>query len=383
MKKVFIIIFIIVCAVATAQTIVFADANFKARLLEASPNNTIAGIGWANNTATTFIKIDANNDGEIQQSEVANITALQINSNNIINYISNITGIQYFTSLKRLNCSRNSISSISSTGLSNVLRLDLSYNQFTNIDLTGFSSLISMDIVVNQLTSINITGLPNLKIMGLGGNLLTNLNLTNLPNLELLSFEQNQISSVNLTNLPNLKALIANNNNLTTLDIRANPLLNDVACSNNPNLTSLYMKNGINQLTPPNSIYGDNWSNCPNLNYICADASEITALQSMLAPNYNMANITIDSACALGVEDFEKENVAVFPNPATNEVFFDNSKAQFDSVVIYNSIGQEVLTKKLDFSNQVQINLTNFFSGIYLIKFIGDNKTLIKKIIKK
>jgi len=96
-----------------------------------------------------------------------------------------------------------------------------------------------------------------------------------------------------------------------------------------------------------------------------------------------MANITIDSACALGTEDFEFQNINVYPNPATNAVFLDNSKAQFDSVVVYNNLGQEILTQKLNSTNQENIDINALASGIYLLKFKHNEKTILKTIIKK
>jgi uncharacterized delta-60 repeat protein len=85
----------------------------------------------------------------------------------------------------------------------------------------------------------------------------------------------------------------------------------------------------------------------------------------------------------LATEEFESSSFVVYPNPITNEVFFDNNITQFDSVVVYNYLGQEVLIKKLDFSNQETINLTNFVTGMYLLKLSNNNKTVFKSIIKK
>jgi hypothetical protein len=90
-----------------AQVINFPDANFKAKLLEASTSNQIA---------TTFnhdyIKIDANDDGEIGLSEAANVFSLNIVNNNI----SDLTGIEYFTSLWGLSCTNTLITTLNLGG---------------------------------------------------------------------------------------------------------------------------------------------------------------------------------------------------------------------------------------------------------------------------
>ncbi|OWP86532.1 hypothetical protein BWK60_08385, partial [Flavobacterium covae] len=83
-----------------AQVINFPDANFKAILLSASPNNTIAKDLTGN-----YFKIDANNDGEIQLSEASNVTSLNLSSvsggsSNNVDNINNIIGINTFENLK-------------------------------------------------------------------------------------------------------------------------------------------------------------------------------------------------------------------------------------------------------------------------------------------
>ena len=69
---------IIVCfftASLFAQTITIPDANFKAKLLQADVTNSIA-----ENSSNSSIKIDSNNDGEIQVVEVQNVHNLYIDN---------------------------------------------------------------------------------------------------------------------------------------------------------------------------------------------------------------------------------------------------------------------------------------------------------------
>ena len=65
MKKIyFVFVAFFTIFISNAQIINFPDANFKAKLLSASTSNSIA-----KNAAGTSIKIDANNNGQIEQSE--------------------------------------------------------------------------------------------------------------------------------------------------------------------------------------------------------------------------------------------------------------------------------------------------------------------------
>src|SRR5690606_36728942 len=83
------------------STIVYIpDANFKARLLQASSSSDIAKNATGQN-----IKIDTNNDGEIQVSEVLNVYQLYVQNSNI----GDLTGIEAFINLTRLDCYGNNL----------------------------------------------------------------------------------------------------------------------------------------------------------------------------------------------------------------------------------------------------------------------------------
>ena len=87
---------LLVFAVNTqAQIINFPDANFKAKLLQASTANNIAL-----NINGIKIKIDTNNDGEIQQSEALVVYTLNVPSSNI----SSLSGIEFFKNIRYLSC---------------------------------------------------------------------------------------------------------------------------------------------------------------------------------------------------------------------------------------------------------------------------------------
>ena len=86
-KKLFFILFFLT-GIANAQIVNIPDANFKAKLLEADVTNNIAGN----------LKIDTNDNGEIEVSEAVLITMLNLSNSSI----SNLTGIQDFINLQSL-----------------------------------------------------------------------------------------------------------------------------------------------------------------------------------------------------------------------------------------------------------------------------------------
>lgn len=361
--KTYILLFFAI-SFANAQDIYFPDLNLKAKLLSATITNGVAFTGGSIANPATFIhaKIDLNNDGEIQQSEAAIITQLHISYANI----SNLEGLQYFTSLITLNCEQNSISSVSPLGLSNLESLDLEYA---------------------QLTTISISGFLNLKYLSCNGNNLTSLNLSNLPSLLILDCSYSQLSSVDFSGLPALTSANCSYNLFNSLDFSSNPHFDNLFFDNNPNLTFIKIKNGATQLFvyDGTSVAIPCVSNVPNLNQICADNAEIPALQSYLAGCGISQPIIINSTCLLGVLGFNDDAIiSVVPNPSKDIFNIDLTKKieDYTSISIYNLLGKQVFTTTINPKQYNAINLSKLPNGCYIATLNSNINSTTLKLIK-
>lgn len=85
----------------------------------------------------------------------------------------------------------------------------------------------------------------------------------------------------------------------------------------------------------------------------------------------------------LSTNNFAATSINLFPNPTENEVYFDNSKSQFINVAVYNCLGQEVEIQKVASTINEKIELNNLSSGVYVLKFSGENVNSIQKVIKR
>ena len=132
MKKLLLVL-LLFTGMVKAQIVNIPDANFKAKLLSASPTTQLA-----KNFSDQWIKIDANNDLEIQQSEASAVKYLFIGGNGIID----TTGLNNFGNLEELDV--NFIQAIS---------LDL--NPLINLKKLSLQTLFS-------LNNLNISNLINL-----------------------------------------------------------------------------------------------------------------------------------------------------------------------------------------------------------------------------
>ena len=94
---------------------------------------------------------------------------------------------------------------------------------------------------------------------------------------------------------------------------------------------------------------------------------------------------TFTLSSSLSNPDFTSLNsLKIYPNPTTSKVFFDNTNSNFNDVVIYNYLGQEVGKSKFSESlNNQEINLSKFASGVYVLRFSNQESSQSVKIIKE
>lgn len=98
MKKLYLLILLACIQQLNAQIIDFPDPNLKARLLQSSATNSIAQNSSFNN-----VKIDVNNDSEIEISEALIIASLDISGSGI----TSMDGLNAFSNLKELYANNN------------------------------------------------------------------------------------------------------------------------------------------------------------------------------------------------------------------------------------------------------------------------------------
>lgn len=234
MKKLYILFFLTIGFLGNAQIINFPDANFKAKLLNATPSNQTASRSTSLNGATglpstTYHYIDTNYNGEIEVSEAALITYLNISNSGI----SNLEGLEYFTNLVNLNCHYNSLTSLNVSQNGNLEFLTCSSNQLPTIDLTQNLNLGSLRCDNNQLATIDLSQNLNLWKLHCSYNLFTTLDINQNINLSILQCTNNQLTSIDVSQHVNLNELRISNNMLTSLDVSQNSILTKLYCNNN------------------------------------------------------------------------------------------------------------------------------------------------------
>lgn len=242
--------------------------------------------------------INTNGDDEIQVSE-----AIAYDQDIFLqNFgVNDLTGIEAFVNLTRLNVNENNLTELDLTNNVALTEIICRDNQLTSLDITGLTSLTNLVCYYNQLTQIDVSTNLALTEFSCRNNLLTSLDISNMPNLVTINCNTNQMTSIDVSNSPMLQYLDPFNNQLESIDVSTNTALthliiraNDLSSidvSNNPNLRVLNL--GENELTALdisqnplleqlifqfNMIPEIDLSNNPNLELLSCDFNLLTEL---------------------------------------------------------------------------------------------------------
>ena len=210
------------------------DDNFEHYLETHDPNGNLVTVGDASSMGN-----GTDYDDYVTTSNISNVLNLNVYNKSI----SDLTGIENFTSLVSLSCDDNQLSSLNVSTLTNLRILDCSYNQISSINLNNNTLLENLNIFHNNLTSLDLSHNTALKTLECGANQLTTLSVSNNTALQTLRAEHNQITAMLTTSNGNLTQLLISYNKITEIDISSNTHITWFEATNNL-LTQADLRNG-------------------------------------------------------------------------------------------------------------------------------------------
>ena len=117
---------------------------------------------------------DQDGDGTLSESEIAATTEIKLSSENIYS----LKGIEYFTSLQRLGCEGNKLTTLNLSRNTALTTLNCGGNYLTSLDVSSNTALISLSCDSNRLTSLDVSGNTALTSLNCGNNQLTSLDVS-------------------------------------------------------------------------------------------------------------------------------------------------------------------------------------------------------------
>lgn len=307
---------------AICQTIALPDTNFRNKLIASYPS--------------------------VMSGNLLNIAAANVFGPDLIvsnSNISDLTGVQYFKSIYKLDASGNNLNTIPDIStFKNIQYLYLNNNQLTSLpNLSSLTSLLQIQCHSNKLTSIpSLTGLSNLLVLFIWDNNLSSLpDLSTLTNLQQLIIGANPLNTLpdltpnsaliqlhcyqnNITQIPGLQNLtklqllvcwgnaitdlsaLNNNTTLTTLWAFGNQLKTLPVLSNKLSLTSVQLANNqltFDQLLPIQNIYS-----LTDFQYAPQDSTGIYTVESIRALDSIKLTVKEDSTLTTNAYAWYKDN---------------------------------------------------------------------------
>jgi len=203
------------------------------------------------------IDSDGTVNGKISTSNIASIIYLPLSDQNI----TDLSGIENFSGLKKLDCFNNQITSLDVSKNQDLNELNFSNNQLTSINVSQNTALTSLVCFDNQLTSLDVSQNIILATLGCTNNELTSLDVSSNTVLTQLYCSENQLSSLDVSKNTELGELFCFDNQLTSLDVSQNIVLTELYCNDNQ-LVSLDVKNGNNSILIEFNAMGNNELQC-------------------------------------------------------------------------------------------------------------------------
>ena len=147
--------------------------------------------------------------------------------------IHSLAGIQYFSELKKLDCSSLSLTELDVTQNHKLEVLNCSYSGLTELDVTQNPELKELFCRDTGLTELDVTQNPELEVLNCSYSGLTELDITQNLKLSDLYCINNKLTALDLSNNVALLLVECSNNQLTSLDLRANQDLCSLSCNAN------------------------------------------------------------------------------------------------------------------------------------------------------
>lgn len=320
------------------NTIHFADKVLERRLL-----------------TMTEPKIDADGDGKITFEEAAAVKELQLGFDlkpeSTVDCVTDITGLEYFTSLETLSLKFNKVSDIKPIeGISTLKVLILGENPISSINLDKLGELTDLRLYGTNISDIDLTKTPKLESLYLQRTNVSKVDLTPLQSLDQALLNKcSSLTEIKASNLPSITRIDAVECNLKSFEISDCPSLRELHLNSNK-LTSIKMTNLAMLMrlnVYDNQITSIDVSNLPLLMWLFVYDNQLTS---------------IDLSANVPLREFRASN-----NPLTE---------------VNLSTNENLVSLELESMSKMKtLNIKNDFYDEYSEYLIVDGNTALEKVI--
>lgn len=173
---------------------------------------------------------DTDADGFLSQTERDAVTSMDLRKKGI----QDLSGLEWFDRLEKLNCSENDLSSLELADFPVLTSLICNENpRLSNLTLSGVPALEQLYCFHSNLSQLDLHNVPNLMYLAWGGSPLQELDLSGNPKLHTLHVLGGDLSQADLSHNEELDTLLWNHTRIETLDLSHQPNLTYLNCTDN------------------------------------------------------------------------------------------------------------------------------------------------------
>ena len=181
------------------------------------------------NFRTVVKKFDTNQDSSLSDTEIAAVKKINCSNKGI----TNLKGIEYFTSLNILRCTDNQLTALDVSENTALTKLNCCFNKLTALDVSKNTALTILECNANRLTALDVSKNTALTELNCSINELTSLDVSKNTALTELYCNDNQLTSLDVSKNTALISLSCVCNQLTSLDVSKNTALQILNCNYN------------------------------------------------------------------------------------------------------------------------------------------------------
>jgi hypothetical protein len=184
--------------------------------------------------------------------------------------------------------------------------------------------------------------------------------------------------------------LPSGNNTYMVSGVYIDTIPNATGCDSIMTITVNVISLDLNTTTTDFTITADQasgtyqWINCADNLPIAGETNQSFTADA----NGDYAVIVTDGSCSdtsacttiagVGINELNELGISFYPNPTTGKVTIENTNS-INIIAVYSIEGKKLIT----FNNTNTINISELDAGIYIVKIITGNETVIKQLVKK
>ena len=314
------------------------------------------------NFRTVVKKFDTNQDSSLSDTEIAAVKKINCSNKGI----TNLKGIEYFTSLNILWCTDNQLTALDVSENTALTKLNCCFNKLTSLDVSKNTALTILECNANRLTALDVSKNTALTELNCSVNKLTSLDVSKNTALTELYCNDNQLTSLDVSKNTALISLSCVCNQLTSLDVSKNTALTKLNCSINK-LTAL----DVSKNTALTKL------NCSINKLTALDVSKNMALTELYCNDNQLTsldlsntNIMNDPNCGNNIYQIVVDNdptfdLSILPGNFVVANASDWSGGTVSGNMLTVDSGKDTVTYKYDCGKGKNVTFTLKFVGLF------------------